>query len=106
VCVTFRVGRGIGYVYVGLAGICCGGDVGIGGGVGGGIACAGLCCVCWRGDVFSSFIVLLCSSIVSVFGVRLAGVGAGVMCGGYGSCDHSESVSSDLLLVAKSCLCW
>lgn len=63
-------------------------------------------CVVSVGGVggFSSFIVLLRSSVLVVFGRQLSGVGAGVLCGGYGS-DHCESVSSNLLS-AKSCLCW
>jgi hypothetical protein len=59
-----------------------------------------------RSDGFSSFIVLLGLSLLGAFCALSAGLRAGVVCGGSGSCSHSESVSLGLLSAAKSCLCW
>jgi hypothetical protein len=42
-------------------------------------------------DAFSSFFVLLCLSSLRLFCESSAELGAVVECGGYGSCDHSES---------------
>jgi hypothetical protein len=57
-------------------------------------------------DGFLSFFVLFDLSLLRVFCALSADSGAGLVCGGSGSCNHSESASSDLLSVAKSCLCW
>jgi hypothetical protein len=65
---------------------------------------------CWvsggGSDGFSSFFVLLVLSLLRMFFTLSASSGAGVVCVGSGACNHSESSSSDLLSVAKSCLCW